>query len=397
MKLKKHQRITLTVFTVVTIASVILSTTSVLVRAKAISPHLTPTTIMSVIRNEMPEAMQPTSAKTDSNKPIKEDASSPSQKPQDLTPNETTTPETEQDVPTETPAAEMPQQEKEEDKPKKDNKEDQSIPTSTPVPTIEEPEQKRLKKQMNILLLGSDKREDGTYRTDVILLVSVNPKQNAVSIVSFPRDLYVTIPGYYADRINVAHQLGGFDLLASTFEYNFGIRPDRYVMVDFKGFTTVVDQIDGIDVKVEQTMADQCNHTLNAGSWCTVNPGIVHMNGEMALWYARARYATSDFDRTRRAQEVVEAIFDKFLTIGALTRIEYFFEAYNTYVQTNFSMMDILKLLPIAPIIKETDAIHNYVIGQDQVYDWITYEGAMVLLPDTNAIQSILREALFIE
>jgi len=98
----------------------------------------------------------------------------------------------------------------------------------TPSPTediLEKPEG-----QINILLLGSDIRpDDGGFRTDVIMWVSLNPQDEYVSIISFPRDLFVTIPGWGGNRINTAFQYGGFDLLADTFETNFGIRPDYYV------------------------------------------------------------------------------------------------------------------------------------------------------------------------
>ena len=91
--------------------------------------------------------------------------------------------------------------------------------TPTPVPTIELAELPE--RQLNILLLGSDSRNDGSYRTDVILLLSLNPEHQAVSVVSFPRDLYVTIPGWQMNRINTAHMVGGFELLAETFQANF--------------------------------------------------------------------------------------------------------------------------------------------------------------------------------
>ncbi len=75
-------------------------------------------------------------------------------------------------------------------------------------------------------MLGVDDFGENNFRTDVIMLLSLNPKYKTASIISFPRDLYVTIPGgYWSNRINTAWQLGGFTLLQDTFQVNFGIRP----------------------------------------------------------------------------------------------------------------------------------------------------------------------------
>ena len=86
--------------------------------------------------------------------------------------------------------------------------------------------------QLNILLLGCDDFSDNGFRTDVIMLLSLNPKHRSINLISFPRDLYVTIPGYWSNRINTAWGLGGFDLLADTFQANFGIHP-CYMMVNY--------------------------------------------------------------------------------------------------------------------------------------------------------------------
>lgn len=79
---------------------------------------------------------------------------------------------------------------------------------------------------VNIMVLGSDYRESSGYRTDVMMLVSVNTIKQTVSVVSFPRDLYVPIPGWVTQRLNTAMPHGGFQMLADTLDSNFGIRPD---------------------------------------------------------------------------------------------------------------------------------------------------------------------------
>jgi len=179
-----------------------------------------------------------------------------------------------------------------------------NIPGIAPTSTL-----KRLSKpkgQVNILLLGSDMRpHEGGFRTDIIVWVSLNPKDGFVSAISFPRDLFVNIPGMGENRINVVFPNGGFDLLADTFEINFGVRPDNYILVD---------------LQTKQNLTDSCDQSINASGVCSVGPGLVHMNGDLALWYARSRYSTNDIDRTRRAQEVIEAIFDRLMSLDVILR-----------------------------------------------------------------------------
>lgn len=269
-------------------------------------------------------------------------------------------------------------------------------PSATPSPTpriLHKP-----KGQVNILLLGSDARpNEGGFRTDIIVWVSLNPEGEFVSAVSFPRDLFVRIPGQGENRINVAFVNGGFELLADTFELNFGVRPDHYVMVDFSGFIKVINNLGGIDVQVAQNLSDTCAKWINASGYCSVGPGLVHMNGDLALWYARSRYSTNDIDRARRAQEVIEAIFRRMMNLDVLLRVPDLYNAYTTYVQTDLRVADVIALTPLASKVYDNGDIRNYVVGYDHAYDWITLQGAQVLVPDYAAIQDLMIEALALE
>ena len=149
-------------------------------------------------------------------------------------------------------------------------------PTKTPwVNNADLPEGQR-----KILILGSDSRGDGGFRTDVILLLILNPQQGTASAVSFPRDLYVNIPGVGQDRINTAMVYGGFPLLAATFEANFGVRPDSYVLTNFGGFVEIVNSLGGIDVNAAASLTDKCDlPQANWDGYCTVEPGMIGMDG----------------------------------------------------------------------------------------------------------------------
>ena len=263
--------------------------------------------------------------------------------------------------------------------------------TPTPVPVI--PVGELPENQVNILMLGVDDFGENNYRTDVIMLLSINPKHKTASIISFPRDLYVTIPGYWSNRINTAWQLGGFTLLQDTFEVNFGIRPEYYMMVNYNGFKDVVDSIGGIDVEVSEELQDSCQ--LDPSGWCILEPGLTHMNGGTALWYSRSRLTTSDFDRNRRAQEVVMAIFKKAVNLNMLSKVPELYSLYREYVDTDIPLSLILPLLPMAKPLMNPENIRRFSVGPEMVTNWITYEGAMVLMPNNAAISEMISEALY--
>jgi polyisoprenyl-teichoic acid--peptidoglycan teichoic acid transferase len=247
---------------------------------------------------------------------------------------------------------------------------------------------------VNILLLGSDARpNDYGFRTDVILWLSLNPKLGSATLISFPRDLWVYVPGLGNQRINVAMAYG-FNVLQQTFKYNFGITPDHYVLTNFNGFKNIIDTLGGIDVNAAQNLTDACDLPQQRGDGtCSAGPGIVHMNGATALWYARSRHSTSDFDRTRRAQEVIIAGFKRLMSLDAVTKAGALFTQFQSSVQTDLALADIMPLLPMASQLADTSGVRRFAIGPNQVYDWVTPDGAMVLVPVLSEVQAVLQEA----
>lgn len=272
------------------------------------------------------------------------------------------------------------------------------LPSPTPKPT-EGPQEpvfiggyyQRPKDQINILLLGSDQRVgDPSFRTDTIILATINPGLQTVSLTSFPRDLYIPIPGWTNNRINTVFNLGGFQLMQQTFAYNFGIKPDHYIMVNFSAFTRIIDSLEGVEVNVAQKLTD---HRDQKGRF-TVKSGINLMDGETALWYVRSRYTSSDFDRTRRQQEVIRALFDRLISLDTVTKIPEMYDIYQDTVMTDLRLKDITPLLPLGLKIRDTDRIQNYYIGQGQVFRYIVpMSGADVLLPNQYAVMDVIYQA----
>ncbi|HEY5156475.1 MAG TPA: LCP family protein [Anaerolineales bacterium] len=262
---------------------------------------------------------------------------------------------------------------------------------------------------VTFLLLGSDKRPGQTYfRTDTIIIAAVRPASGQVTLISVPRDLYVYIPTVGMDRINTPYEYGemyhypggGKALLKDTILYNLGIRVDHLAIVDFDGFSRIVNTLGGLDVPVycpytDWHLIDPSYDPTNADNWAlyTVGPGVVHMDGDLALWYARSRQKSSDFDRGRRSQEVIRALYARALQTGAISKIPQLYNDFSSSVITDLGLDGILQLAPLALHLNNAD-IRSYYIGRDEVTGWMTPGGASVLLPNAPVVQSMLQQAL---
>jgi LCP family protein required for cell wall assembly len=262
---------------------------------------------------------------------------------------------------------------------------------------------------VTFVLLGSDKRPGQTYfRTDTIVIAAVRPGSGQVTLISVPRDLYVYIPNVGMDRINTAYEYGemyhypggGTALLKDTLVYNLGIRIDHLAIVDFDGFRRIVDTLGGLDVPVfcsytDWHLIDPGYDPENENNWSlfTVGPGVVHMDGDLSLWYARSRQKSSDFDRGRRSQEVLRALYTRALQTDAIGKIPQLYNDFSSSVITDLGLDGILQLSPLALHLNNAD-IRSYYIGRDDVTGWMTAGGASVLLPNGPAIQSMLQQAL---
>lgn len=276
-----------------------------------------------------------------------------------------------------------------------------STPTITPTPRPTQPKSKypngsrpiaQPEGQTNIVILGSDQHAHSSgFRTDVILLLTVNTTKHTVSLTSFPRDLYVYIPGWTHQRINTAFPHGGFKALKNTFEFNFGFRPDYYVLVNLWFFERVINDLGGIYINVPYTL---CDNKWNGSQPHCVYPGRRLFYGKEALWYVRSRQTTSDFDRNRRQQQVVNAVFQKALALNTLSKAPKFYNTYKHSVRTNIPLKTVLSFVPTATKLKDSSRIHQYYIDRSAVSSWVSPGGAQVLLPRSGKIRNILKQAL---
>lgn len=201
---------------------------------------------------------------------------------------------------------------------------------------------------VTFLLLGSDTRahpapgEDPGSRSDVTMLVRLSGDRQHVQVISIPRDSWVPIPGHGVSKINAAYSWGGTPLAVQTVEQLTGVRIDHVVALDFDGITKVTDDLGGVDVNVAQTSSN--------GPY-TFHAGMNHLDGDQAMYYVRERYDLpgGDFDREKRQQQYLKAMFGKLFSAGTFSNPGKFDDALriitgNIAVDSSLSNTDLLSL-----------------------------------------------------
>lgn len=171
---------------------------------------------------------------------------------------------------------------------------------------------------VTFLLVGSDTRSEGQQgvdpggRSDAIMIARFSADREHAQLVSIPRDSWVDIPGRGVNKINASYAFGGPSLLIQTVEQLTNVRIDHYVAIDFEGLVQVTDDLGGVDVVVAQT-------TTNEDS--TFAAGVNHLDGEQARVYLaqRKNLPGGDFDRVKRQQQYLKAMFTKLFTADTFT------------------------------------------------------------------------------
>lgn len=257
--------------------------------------------------------------------------------------------------------------------------------------------------RFNVLVMGMDRRPGETgasYRTDTMILVSLDPINRRVGMLNIPRDLYVDIPGYGLDRINTAYASGELEepgggprLAMQTVQYNFGIPVNDYVIIDFNTFIDIIDLIGGIDVYVREPINDPLYPDMNYGyDPFYLSAGWQHLDGETALKYARTRHNSDDIDRQRRQQDVIYAIRDRVLATDMITTLAP--QAFTLWaelrdgIRTGLSLEQIVQL---AWYVKDIPA-ENFSRG---IVDWehvipTNWQGMDILVPNREKLGQLM-------
>lgn len=216
---------------------------------------------------------------------------------------------------------------------------------------------------LNIMLFGEDTRKGSdTGNSDTMIIFSIDTRHKKLKMLSLMRDTYVEIPGYGENRINAAYSLGGAALTVKTVQKNYGIKIDRYAVVDFQSFKKIIDTLGGIDLALTTEEVDYINwqswinqqteykqaegdykesvreqlryvwmnsvpeseKPINKNNYTFTTPegkedeeptAVVHLNGKQALWHARNRgengiCSGDDFTRTKRQRTVISTMIN---------------------------------------------------------------------------------------
>ena len=264
--------------------------------------------------------------------------------------------------------------------------------------------------RVNVLLLGIDERqlEEGPWRTDTMILLTMDPAAQTAGMLSIPRDLWVEIPGYGVyDRINTAHFRGDADrypggggpaLAMDTVQANLGVPVNYYASVNFYAFVQIIDRIGCIPITVPQTIDDPDFPApegfgydpfhIDAGDYC--------LGGETLLQYARTRATYGgDFDRAARQQQVIRAIRDHVLSTGQLpnliTQAPVIYGDVQQGVNTNLTIQQIIQLARVAAEIPDGN-ICSAVISGEYVNQATLEDGSQVIVPDWTKVRGLVSD-----
>lgn len=267
--------------------------------------------------------------------------------------------------------------------------------------------------RINILLLGiGGTNHPGGLLTDTIMVLSIDPVNKKIAMLSIPRDLYVKIPDVGYNKINYAHAYGeqnlkdeggGPVLTKKTVSKILDLPIHYYVRLDFSGFIKFIDTLGGVDINVDKALSDPYYPASNMVDYDPfyVASGQQHMNGTTALKYARSRETTSDFDRSRRQQQVMVAARDKALSVGILgnaKKVSEIIGILGDHLRTDIQFWEMEKLFALAKDIdisnvvsKVLDNSTDGLLTSDQI------AGGYYLVPKAgvgnySAIQKLVHE-----
>jgi LCP family protein required for cell wall assembly len=262
--------------------------------------------------------------------------------------------------------------------------------------------------RVTVLVMGLDYRdwaggEREYYRTDTMMLLTIDPVTKTAGILSIPRDLWAAIPGFSPQKINAAHYFGdiynypggGPALAVKTVENVIGVPIDYYARIDFNTFVRFIDLIGGVKVDVEQRIELE---TIGQAFDTVLEPGRYTLEGKYALAYVRNRYAgDGDFGRARRQQQVIMGIRDRLLNPTVFTMlIENAADLYAEFTQgilTNIPLGDALKLGILATKVEMED-ITMRVIGEEHIVYGASPDELSILIPLPDKIRE-LRDQVF--
>ncbi|MCQ4023181.1 MULTISPECIES: LCP family protein [unclassified Ruminococcus] len=266
---------------------------------------------------------------------------------------------------------------------------------------------------LNIMLFGEDHPYSGDEhgRSDTMIMLSIDNRHKKLKMTSFLRDLYVVIPGHGQDKLNAAYTLGGPSLSIQTIETNFGIKIDRYAVVDFNAFKDIIDILGGVDIELTSEEIAYINWQSYLNGQTEERhelpevAGVTHLNGRQALWYARDRgyedeehpevvIPGNDFERTSRQRKLLETILDEFreADLGQIVQIV---SKIGPMITTNLKKDEITALVANSMTYLKYD-FAEYRVPEDELFEYGWTDDRQSIVVVTDWYQQRKNLALFV-
>lgn len=251
----------------------------------------------------------------------------------------------------------------------------------------------------NILLMGAD-NEEGRGRTDTIIVASLGGGK--IKLTSIMRDTYVNLEGYGQNKINAAYRLGGEKLAMDTVNRAFGLNITRYAVIDFEGFSDLIDSVGGVAVRVSKAEMKEINKGLDT-TWKRLGDGRpieylktygekVLLSGPQALAYSRIRKIDSDYVRTSRQRAVLEALLSKLRSNRNPVVLAKLMQTALSNIKTNINVFEIGAIS--VRLLSGSQKVEQMRLPADGAFSSGTVDGAWVIKPDLPKNRKLLQAFL---
>ena len=253
-------------------------------------------------------------------------------------------------------------------------------------------EDQKDKDVFNVLLVGTDSRDPNSDkgRSDSMMLVSFNKKQNKSTVISFMRDTLVDIDGYGRSRLGHTYAYGGVGLTINTLNQTYGLDIQNYVTISFDNLVNVIDEIGGVEVYISEEEAEY----YRKNGMPDIVAGDVTLTGSQALAHARNRTLGSDFERTRQQRSVMYGIYRKIMSEKDISALLPLINYCVTQVETNMSVTEIYDMAKEV-LSTEDLKMQQACAPQEGTYTPIVYEGMDVLEIDVDANKKMIEDLLY--
>lgn len=272
------------------------------------------------------------------------------------------------------------------------------LPTATPIPSVTPtitptPAPKTIRETDNFLVLGVDRRPgEYAWRTDTIMIVAIDYDAGQIGIVSIPRDLWVQIPGYGMGRINQVdfegeqqkYPGGGPALVAKVLADTFQvpIPPKHWVRLELEALPQLVDALGGVTVTLDcplhELTPDPKAPDSGAYEHFDLPAGEVFLDGANAAKFARYRYASNDFARAQRQQQLIWAIRERALQVDAIPKIPELWRVLSKTFKTELGVLDAVRLARLGAKLN-ADQVHGMTFSPKAIAPAVVGGGAQVV------------------